>query len=174
MSIDIFTDGSTFDNQSKNLRVGGVGVFFGNDDKRNISHPLIEKENFKVTNQVAELTAVVMALHKLSESTIIKDKKINIYTDSMYIVNSFNIWMKNWIKNDWKKSNNKPVDNLKLMKKVYYLGNNLNINFIHIRAHKNPPPKDTPEYYFWYGNNQADKLAVEGSKIAQNIKNIKL
>ena len=172
MSIDIFTDGSTLDNQSKKLKVGGIGVFFGIDDHRNITHPLIETPKFKVSNQVAELTAVVMALHKLMETTII-DKKINIYTDSMYIVNSFNKWMTNWIKNDWKKSNGKPVDNLKLMKKVYHLGTNLNVNFIHTRAHKKAPPKDSPEYYFWFGNDQADKLSVEGSKIALNIKNNK-
>ena len=34
--IIVFTDGSTLNNQEKGNRRGGVGVFFGKDDERNI------------------------------------------------------------------------------------------------------------------------------------------
>ena len=54
-----FTDGSTLNNQEKGKRRGGVGVFFGKDDPRNISSPLKETKYFKVTNQVAELLACI-------------------------------------------------------------------------------------------------------------------
>jgi ribonuclease HI len=40
--ILIFTDGSTPQNHNKGNRKGGVGVFFGDDDPRNISYGLIE------------------------------------------------------------------------------------------------------------------------------------
>ena len=37
----------------------------------------------------------------------------------------------------------------------------LNIKFIHVKAHtKEPINKDSQEYFIWYGNYMADKLAV--------------
>lgn len=93
MSEIIFTDGSTLNNQNKKYRKGGYGVFFGDNDKRNISKKLVGS---KITNQVAELTACIEAI-KVADKT----KNIIIYTDSMYIVNSINKWCKGWEKNNW-------------------------------------------------------------------------
>ena len=44
-TIDIFTDGSTLNNQQAGKRVGGAGVFFGDNDPRNISMPMKENKN---------------------------------------------------------------------------------------------------------------------------------
>ena len=44
MSEIIFTDGSSLNNQNKKLRKGGYGVFFGDNDKRNISKKLKGKK----------------------------------------------------------------------------------------------------------------------------------
>ena len=68
--LAIFTDGSTLNNQTKGDRKGGVGVFFGNDDARNISLPLEETDSNKVTNQVTELLACIKAIEKRSEIKI--------------------------------------------------------------------------------------------------------
>ena len=57
--INIFTDGSTLNNQTKGKRRGGVGVYFGENDPRNISLSLVEDDINKVTNQVTELLACV-------------------------------------------------------------------------------------------------------------------
>ena len=162
--VIIFTDGSTLNNQQKGKRKGGVGVFFGVDDPRNISFPLKESKYFKVTNQVAELTACVKGIETLIGSEKVMAKQIVIYTDSMYIVNSISSWAKNWAKNDWKKSNGKRVENLNLIRKLYYYCLNLGIILRHVKAHRDPPPKDSKEYPIWYGNDQADKLAVAGAK----------
>ena len=119
-TINIFTDGSTLNNQVKGLRYGGAGIFFGDNDPRNSKVPLKETNFNKVTNQVAELTAVLKALEIVKENLANNDI-INIYTDSMYIVNSMNKWAKKWETNDWKKSNGKEVLNLDLITKIYVL-----------------------------------------------------
>jgi len=88
--IIVFTDGSSLNNQEKGNRRGGVGVFFGKDDERNISLSLKESENFKVTNQVAELMASILAIEKVLSNQELKDKKIVSFTDSIYVKNIVN------------------------------------------------------------------------------------
>ena len=163
--IIIFTDGSTLNNQSKGKRKGGVGVFFGDEDTRNISISLEDTDTNKVTNQVAELLACIKGIEKVVTSQKIGKNKIIIYTDSMYIVNMMNSWAKNWEKNNWKKSDNKDVENIELIKKLYYYSKNLKIDFRHVKSHQKEPDKNNPDYKIWYGNNQADKLAVEASNL---------
>ena len=49
------------------------------------------------------------------------------------------------------------------IKKMYYLANNLKVRMVHVKAHKAEPSKDSTEYYKWYGNMMADKLATKAS-----------
>ena len=77
--ISIFCDGSALNNNSKKAdRAGGIGVFFGDDDQRNISEIITLA---KITNQVAELLACIKALY------ILKNENYNgfiyIYTDKI-------------------------------------------------------------------------------------------
>ena len=54
--IHIFTDGATPNNQNKSgNRRGGVGVFFGDDDQRNISFGMIENEKQKIKKNIGYL-----------------------------------------------------------------------------------------------------------------------
>lgn len=162
--INIFTDGSTFNNQAKDKSKtrAGVGVFFGKDDKRNISFSL-NNTKFKKTNQVAEILAIIMGMETIIKTELIGKKKIVIYSDSMYCINTITKWGKNWESNNWKKSNNKPVENLELIKKMYYMATNLKVRMVHVKAHLNEPKKEDPLYYLWYGNMMADKLATKAS-----------
>ena len=162
--INIFTDGSTLNNQTKGKRRGGVGVYFGENDPRNISLSLVEDDNNKVTNQVTELLACVLGIETILSSEKISKRKINIYTDSMYIVNIINTWAKGWVKNNWKKSDGKTIDNLDIVKKLYYYTINIKVNMIHVRSHQKEPSKSDSNYFSWYGNKQADELAVNASK----------
>tara|TARA_A100001015_G_C14898767_1_gene675507 strand:- start:20 stop:529 length:510 start_codon:yes stop_codon:yes gene_type:complete len=163
--INVFTDGSSLNNQSKEKRRGGVGVWFGENDPRNVSKPLTtEKHGKKITNQVAELVACNIAIETIISTEKVGKKIINIYTDSMYIVNSMNTWCKNWEKNNWKKSDGKQVDNIELIKKLYYYSQNIKCKFIHVRSHQKEPSKTDPTYFTWFGNQKADELAVDGAK----------
>ena len=161
--INIFTDGSTLNNQKKGNRIGGSGVFFGDNDDRNLMLPLKETKTFKVTNQVSELTACVKAIEILSSTENLDNKNVIIYTDSMYIVNSITKWAKNWEKKNWTKSNGKVIENLELMKTLYHSSLKFKINFKHVKAHKVEPDKNSKNYYLWYGNFMADKLAVDAA-----------
>ena len=77
-----------------------------------------------------------------------------------YLIDSISKWAKGWEKKEWTKSDGKPVQNIELIKKIYYLVNNLNIKFLHQRSHKAPPKdKDSDAYFFWDGNDKADRLA---------------
>lgn len=166
--IHIFTDGSTFNNQSKSgNRKGGVGVFFGQDDPRNISFGLKETSSLgkiKVTNNVCELTACIKAIETIISTEKVIGKQIIIYTDSMYIVNSIANWASGWERNGWKKDGGK-ISNLELIKKLYYYSINMGIIFRHVDAHTSEPRnKNSLEWKIWYGNFMADKLATDGTK----------
>jgi ribonuclease HI len=151
----IYTDGACKNNNNKYIRTGGCGVFFGNNDPKNLS---VKLDGPKQTNQVAELTACILAIEKIlpiSEEVIIK-------TDSMYSINCINTWFDGWKKRGWKKADGKPVDNLELIQKLHNYVTTYKIKMVHVRAHKEEPSKDDPSYNDWYGNMMADKLATEG------------
>lgn len=161
--ISIFTDGAVPNNQKAGNRRGGVGVFFGVNDPRNISYGIKETLKVKVTNQICELLACIKGLETVITTQKIKDYDIKIYTDSMYIVNTMTEWGDKWEVNDWKKADNKKIQNEELVKKLYYLSKNLKVSYKHVKAHTAPKP-DSRDYFEWFGNFMADKLAVEATK----------
>lgn len=169
-NIMIFTDGSVPNNQTKGNKKGGIGVFFGDNDYRNISESINESSTLKVTNQVCELLACIKGIEKIISTQKIGKNNIIIKTDSMYIVNTINDWAKKWEKNNWRKSDNKPIQNNVLVKHLYYLSSNLNIKFEHVKAHNKPPNQESLEYFNWYGNYMADKLAVLASSKINLVK----
>jgi ribonuclease HI len=75
----VYTDGACINNGSSNARAG-IGIYFSKDSPLNVSREL---KGEKVTNNIAELTAVIEAIN------LIKDKKIKdkiIVTDSEYVI----------------------------------------------------------------------------------------
>ena len=150
-SITIYTDGACKSNGYSNAKAG-YGVFFGDNDIRNVS---IALKDSKKTNQVAELMAILVAI----ESVMDEGKNIIIKTDSMYSINCITKWAINWEKNDWKKSDGKVIENLELIKKIYNYYKIHNITFHHIRSHMKEPDVKDIKYMDWYGNMMADKLA---------------
>ena len=161
--IIVFTDGSTLNNQGKNRR-GGIGVFFKDNDPRNLSLKLTSNIYKKTSNNVCEILACCYAIEILLGTQLIGNKIIYIHTDSNYVINSITKWADGWKKNNWRKKDNSTIENLDIIQKLYYYYKNLNVMFKHVRAHKSEPNGSSPEYFNWYGNNQADKLAVEAAK----------
>jgi ribonuclease HI len=159
--IIVFCDGSSLNNNSKKeLRSGGIGVFFGDNDSRNISEEITLE---KITNQVAELLACIKALYILKNENF--NGLIYLYTDSSYVINSMVSYCKKWEKNGWKKEDNNEIENKELMKELYNLTKSMKIIYKHVKAHKEPPEnKSSDEYKIWYGNYCADGLATAASK----------
>lgn len=139
--IKVYTDGSCINNGKEGC-VGGIGIFFGDNDKRNVSRKLNLE---KITNNVAELSAISEAL------SILKNEKreVIIFTDSKYCILCCTSYGDKQRLNDW--SDNIP--NRELVKEVYekYIDSK-NIKLEYVMGHSNI-----------YENEMADKLAKEAT-----------
>lgn len=173
----VYTDGSTFNNIRRNTgkTYGGVGVFFGDNDRRNVSEPFFD---FPITNNRTELKASIMAINSFMKDKIKRKdqskEKLIIHSDSLYVINSITKWIKKWKLNKWKTANGKDVLNKDLLYGLDHLINLykdfLVVEFDFIKAHRDPPKDKTSiEYRNWYGNMMADKLAKKGTTTAMKV-----
>lgn len=153
MSKMVFTDGACSGNNKmdKSKAKAGYGVFFGDDDSRNISEKLIGEQ----TNNRAELKALLEAIKICTDD-------YTIYTDSNYSINCVTKWYKGWKKNGWKTSKGDDVKNRDLIEEIVNQLKFKPLQIEHCNAShdvKNVPTLGTKEYTIYYGNNQADELA---------------
>ena len=80
-----------------------------------VDHESGEKESggcSRGTNQVGELTAVLMALRHFKEGDLI------IETDSRYAIGCSRDWVKTWKRRGWKKQGGSAIKNLPLIKAI--------------------------------------------------------
>lgn len=136
-SVTIYTDGAC----SGNPGPGGWGAILKYGDiEREISGG--EKET---TNNRMELMAVIKALEALKEPC-----KVELYTDSQYIVNAINkSWLKGWKAKSWKRKDGelKNPDLWQRLDKLLFLHE---VSFNWVKGHGDN------EF-----NNRCDALAVE-------------
>jgi ribonuclease HI len=140
--VTIYTDGAC----SGNPGPGGWGaILMIGDNKKEISGGSPD-----TTNNIMELTAVIEAL-----KTLKRPCKVNLYSDSAYVVNAFvQKWIYGWLKKNWKTANNEPVKNQELWKELYSLTKIHDVTFNKVKGHSDN------EF-----NNRCDELAVmESSK----------
>lgn len=128
--LSIYTDGSSLGNPGK----GGWGaILIGNKQVSELG-----EAHSDVTNNQMELLAVYKALEELVELSI-RDYVITLYSDSAYVVNGINDWTHSWAKNDWKKTDKKPVLNKDLWQDIVrvkeFVESDNKIIFEHIKAH---------------------------------------
>jgi len=148
--IFIYTDGSCFNN-GKDNSVAGIGIFIDSEDKQNVSKYL--NDNYKHTNNSAELTAIIEA-YKIFENEI-ESKKICIFTDSEYSIKCATFYGNKCDKAQWKKD----IPNKKLVKQLYEIyKTNKNLQLKSVKAHTNLTDKHS------LGNQMADKLAYDAIK----------
>ena len=80
--------------------------------------------------------------------------KVNLYSDSAYVVNAFNQgWIYNRVKKDWKTAGNEPVKNKELWQELYSLTEIHTVKFIKVKGHSDN------EF-----NNRCDELARNAIK----------
>jgi ribonuclease HI len=127
-TINVFTDGACSHNGSVKAKAG-MGVYFSEGDPRNVSKRIVGKQS----NNTGELSAI-LEVFTLLQSEIQSGKKITIYTDSKYCINSLNVWAIKWEKNNWTKKGG--IQNLDLIKRGYELcKQHKNVTLKHIKAH---------------------------------------
>jgi ribonuclease HI len=167
--LRIYTDGSSLRNGTP-LASAGVGVYFGPGDSRfvhlldthvpfltpitypsrNVSEPL---KGSRQTNQRAELTAILRAIDIAP-----RHRDVTIITDSRYAIDCVTVWFVNWRRNNWMTRDKKPVENKDLVESILVKieeRNDLRVKtvFEWVKGHN----KD-------HGNEEADKLAVNGAQ----------
>lgn len=122
--INIYTDGAC----SGNPGPGGWGAVLlsGGHSKE------IWGGEPQTTNQRMELQAVIEALKALK----VRDWKVNVHSDSAYVVNAFNQkWLDKWQGNGWMNSKKEPVANQDLWKNLLELTRNNQVQIIKVKGH---------------------------------------
>ena len=132
--IKIYTDGACSGNPG---RGGWAAIILDGEKIEKISG---SKDN--TTNNRMELTAVISALK------YVKDKNLEIYTDSKYTKDGIEKWISNWKKNGSKTANKQDVKNKDLWDELDQLNSEKNVQWNWVKGHANN------QY-----NNMADELA---------------
>jgi len=120
--LKIWTDGSCLGNPGP-----GGWAFVATDGKNTAERSGAEKDT---TNNRMELTAVIRAI-----SAAQRHNEIEIHTDSQYVKNGTQIWIKNWKKNNWRTADRKPVKNQDLWQKLDELTSTMKIHWVWVRGH---------------------------------------
>ena len=136
MEVKLFTDGSARGNPDG---PGGYGAVLQYKDKMGQIH---EKELSggyqKTTNNRMELMGVIRGLEALNQPC-----HVTLYSDSKYVIDAFRQhWIDSWIKNNWKKSDKKPVKNIDLWKKLLKVMEPHQMDFVWVKGHDGHPENE--------------------------------
>ena len=89
----------------------------------------------RTTNNRMELRAATEALKAVSRFNLSPDSRLNLYSDSSYLVNGITKWIFGWQKNGWRTATKKKVENRDLWEKLVDLAGNKNIEWKRIGGH---------------------------------------
>lgn len=146
---EVYTDGACPNNGKSGARAG-VGVWWGD------SHPLNYSARVtgdKQTNNAAEIQAATVSIKQGVDQGL---SKLLIHTDSQFLISCITQWVKGWKSKGWKTATGQPVKNkedLMELDNLILRNKGLNIKWNHVKGHSNIR-----------GNEEADRLAVAGSK----------
>ena len=121
--ITIYTDGACSGNPGKG---GWAAVIIDDKNEKTISgsEPL-------TTNNRMELSAVINALREVGSA------ELDIYTDSKYVKNGIESWIKNWKMNGWMTAAKQPVKNKDLWLELDILVSKKEIEWKWVKGHSN-------------------------------------
>ena len=121
--ITIYTDGACSGNPGKG---GWAAVIIDDKKEKTISgsEPL-------TTNNRMELSAVINALKEVGSA------ELDIYTDSKYVKNGIESWIKNWKINGWMTAAKQPVKNKDLWLELDTLVSEKAIGWKWVKGHSN-------------------------------------
>lgn len=127
--LKIYTDGACSGNQEdENFGGWGAVLVYGEHSKE------IYGGEADTTNNRMEMTALLRAFEAIKKD----GQAIELYSDSSYLVNCFKgKWYKTWLKNGWKTSGKKPVENRDLWESLLPYLEKHNISFYRIKGHIN-------------------------------------
>lgn len=124
--LKIYTDGSCLGNPGPGA---AAAVFIHN----NTLKMCVTEGEKSTNNQIQELKAGIIALETLV--SVEYSGKVEIYTDSNYVLKGITEWIYNWKRNGWVNSKGKKVKNIDHWKKFDRLYNIYNPEIIKVKAH---------------------------------------
>ena len=143
--VVIYTDGAC----SGNPGPGGWGAVLRWKDS--------EKEMYGgdplTTNNRMELMAAIQALEALQ-----RPAKVDLYTDSKYLLDGITKWIKGWQRNGWLTTAKKPVKNDDLWRRLSEAMSRHEVTWLWVKGHAGDP-----------GNERADALARRGIEEAATV-----
>jgi ribonuclease HI len=102
-----------------------------------------------------ELLATIEALATLNEEC-----SVNLTTDSQYVKNGINQWIKNWRKNGWRTSDKKPVKNVDLWKRLDEQVSKHKVSWFWVKGHSGHPENEACD--------QLARQAAEGNNMPED------
>jgi ribonuclease HI len=154
----VYTDGSCVNNGRANAQAG-IGVYFGENDSRNVS----KRVEGKQSNNTAELGAVIAAF-AIIKKDLYEGRKVGIVSDSEYVLKCVGSYGERCSKEGWAKD----IPNKEMVMVVYTLADDWRhcTRFFHVRSHTNQGDVHS------LGNECADRLANKAiGRDAQVTKN---
>ena len=138
MTVTMYTDGAC----SGNPGPGGWGtvLIYG---KHRMEMSGGEAET---TNNRMEMMAVICGMEALK-----RPSKVDIYTDSTYVLKGITEWLAGWKKNGWRTAARKPVKNVDLWQRLDEALDRHEVNWNWVKGHSGVPE-----------NERADELARHG------------
>ncbi|WP_031430195.1 ribonuclease HI [Methylomicrobium agile] len=128
-TVVIYTDGACRGNPGP----GGWGVI--------LSYKGTVKELYggemETTNNRMELTAAIQGLEALK-----KQCRVELNTDSKYVLQGITEWLPNWKKRGWKTAGNKPVKNEDLWRRLDAAGSRHTIEWKWVKGHSGHKEND--------------------------------
>ena len=121
--ITIYTDGACSGNPGKG---GWAAVIIEDKNEKTISG-----SEQLTTNNRMELSAVINALREVASA------ELDIYTDSKYVKNGIESWIKNWKMNGWMTAAKQPVKNKDLWLELDILVSKKEIEWKWVKGHSN-------------------------------------
>ena len=128
-TIQIFTDGACRGNPGPGgwgvliLAESGAQEFYGAEEQ--------------TTNNRMELTAAIQGL-----TTVASGASVAIYTDSQYVKNGLESWIKAWKANGWRTSAKKPVKNQDLWRALDSAAQRLVVSWHWVKGHSGHPQNE--------------------------------
>lgn len=127
--VDIYTDGSCLGNPGP----GGYGAVLIYQGKRKE----LSQGFATTTNNRMELKAAIEALRALNQPC-----HVSLTTDSKYVKDGINQWVKNWKANGWKTSAKKYVKNKDLWQQLDEQTNKHTITWHWVKGHSGHPENE--------------------------------
>lgn len=155
MFVKIFTDGAARGNPEG---PGGYGAVLQYIDSKGELHEREYSAGYKkTTNNRMELMAVITGLEALTRPC-----DVEVISDSKYVTDAFNQhWVDGWLKRNWKGSNNNPVKNVDLWKRLLKAKAPHQVKFTWVKGHAGHPE-----------NERCDKLATtaaDGNSLLDDV-----